>query len=146
MIDIKNGRITFCDISLQLSPKYLKNNFQNEFPENRVVRSRDMGNGYIWYDIKEQIYKNDNSIRISICFNPEGFLEHIKLFPQSYGDPTSSWSDWTPLQMQEDKKLCDEWLKRFCKLKSEKNYFNWGTIYSYFDIKSGCSGIGINYI
>lgn len=144
MIELQTGKIIFPELDITISPSLQYADFISDFPKDKIIQIRDMRNGYIWYDIREKVY--DNKIPVHLCFNPQGNLEFVELYPQSFDlDTIRHWERWTPEEAQKDKKYCDEWLVRFCGLQSEENFFSWGSISAYFDPRSCSSGICIHY-
>jgi len=145
LIELQTGKIIFPELNIIVSPLLHYADFISDFPKNKIIQIRNMGNGYIWYDMREKVY--DNKIPVHICFNPWGNLEFVELYPQSFDlNAIRHWENWTSEEMQKDKKYCDEWLVRFCGLQSEENLFSWGSISSYFDPRSCSSGICIHYM
>lgn len=144
MIELQTGRIIFPEPDITLSPLLPYADFISDFPKDKIIQIRDMKNGYIWYDIREKVY--DNKILVYLCFNPQGNLEFVELYPQSFDlNATRQWETRTLEEAQKDKKCCDEWLVRFCGLQSEENIFPWGSVSAYFDPHSYSSGICIHY-
>ena len=82
MIELNTGKITFPELNITLSPLLHSTDFISDFPKDKILRVRDMKNGYIWYDISEKVY--DTKIPVDLCFNPQGNLEFIELFPTKY--------------------------------------------------------------
>ena len=147
MINVDTGSVFIYENNIELSPALSRDNFIQLYPQNSVKQIRDMNNGYIWYDLKEKIYPNDNQIAISLCFAPNGYLQHIHIYPQYYGTEVNrSWSDWSPEDMERDKEYCNNWLTRYCGLKNSFNQYSWGELSSFSDPRSCTSGIIINYV
>lgn len=145
MIELNTGKITFPELNITLSPLLHSTDFISDFPKDKILRVRDMKNGYIWYDISEKVY--DTKIPVDLCFNPQGNLEFIELFPQNTdSNAILHLKNQTPTEIMKNKKrYCDEWLMKFCGLGNEENSFWWGSISSRFDPRSYSSGICIHY-
>ena len=144
MIEVQTGKIIFHELNITVSPLLHYADFISDFPKDSILQIRDMKNGYIWYDMREKIF--DSKIPVHLCFNPQGNLEFVELYPQSFdSNAIRHWENWTPEEAKKDKKYCDEWLARFCGLQREENLFAWGAISSYFDPRSCSSGICIHY-
>ncbi|MCD7886610.1 MAG: hypothetical protein LUG44_03180 [Clostridiales bacterium] len=144
MIELQTGKIIFPELNITIVPLLHYADFLSDFPKNKIIQIRDMRNGYAWCDIREKVY--DNKIPVAFCFNPQGVLELVHLYPQS-ADATASqhWEYWTLEEAQKDKMYCDKWLVNVCGLKNEENLFPWGSVSSYFDPRSCSSGICIHY-
>lgn len=54
MIELNTGKITFPELNITLSPLLHSTDFISDFPKDKILRVRDMKNGYIWYDISEK--------------------------------------------------------------------------------------------
>lgn len=146
MIDLQTGNFTFPELSISLTPLYFRNDFISIFPKDRIIKIRDMGNGYIWYDVREKVYDTDFKIPVWICFNPQDELEYIDLYPQAFDAKANRmWAAWTEDEMKRDKKYCNEWLIKYCRLKQDENQFTWGTITVYYDPRSASCGICMKY-
>ena len=144
LIEIQTGNIIFPKLNRTISPLLHYTDFIAMFPKNHILQIRDMENGYIWYDMRETIY--DNEIPIHLCFNPQKALEFVNLYPQSFDiNAIRHWEEWSPEEVEKEKKYCDEWLVKFCGLQNEENFFSWGSVSSYFDPRSCSSGISIHY-
>lgn len=142
MIDLKNGTIVLENICYTINSKLIKHVFEETFPKQNIRDLQYMHNGYIWYNIYGDMYK-DKSILLSLCFSPNSFLEEIIICPYvTQGENKASWSDWSEKQMKEEKALCDNWLKSNYNIDGHKN-FEWGSIQSFCDIRSGSSGISV---
>lgn len=146
MIELQTGNFIFPELSISLSPLHCINDFVSIFPKDSIENIRDMNNGYIWYDVREKIYEIDYKIPVWMCFNPEGQLEFINLYPQVLDTKVHrEWADWTENETKKDKEYCETWLSKYCGLTQEKNEFTWGTITAFFDPCSASCGIGIRY-
>ncbi len=144
MIELQTGKIIFPELNITVSPLLHHTDFISDFPKEKIIQIRDMKNGYIWYDMREKIY--DHKIPVQLCFNPQGNLEFVELYPQSFDlNAIQHWEDWTPEEAEKDKKYCDEWLMRFCGLHGGENLFPWGSVSSYLDPRSCSSSIWIRY-
>ncbi len=123
MIEIQTGNIIFPELNRTISPLLHYSDFISVFPTDHILQIRDMKNGYIWYDMRETIY--DNKIPVYLCFNPQKALEFVNLYPQSFDiNVIRHWEEWSPEEVEKDKKYCDEWLVKFCGLQNEENFFH----------------------
>ena len=144
MIELQTGKIIFPELNIAVSPLLHHADFIYGFPKDKIVQIRNTKNGYIWYEVREKIY--DNKIPVHLCFNLQGNLEFVELYPQIFDlNAIWHWENWTPEKVKKDKKYCDEWLVRFFGLQSEENLFSWGSVSSYLDPRSCSSGICIHY-
>lgn len=152
MIDIKTGEILLGDIKFLIFPLMSKEQFTASFPKDKILKKRDMGHGYVWFDIKGKIY--GQKFPVELCFNPSDQLEFVYLYPQYSSGVNlkeTTLKEWIENTVEETK-FCNEWLLKNCGLQNKNNKFSYGEItspygdiISYYDPRSYSSGICIHY-
>ena len=108
-----------------------------------------MKTGYTWYYLKETLYPQDDLVSLELCFTPEGRLMSLELHPSTMkGEPA-----WSEEAGQQRKALCDRWLNSYCGVSMPPAEFHtsqldypWGTLSTYYDPRSGNSGIVLGYL
>ena len=147
MIKLYSGSIIFRDLSLEVEPWMTSQEFRNRFPADRIVRENALGNGYLWLDVRERLYEGEECIPISFCFNADGELEYVDLFPQHAGTPPEDWEarkSWSAEEQKKDLKACSAWLLIHCGI-TQSAKFLWGNIGTFTEPKSGVCGINLHY-
>lgn len=104
-----------------------------------LKKRRGLGNGYEWFDLWVNLF--DDTFLISACFNPNQQLEIIELYPYLTKDKLSSegevsWEQATKSGLMEDKKICNNWLR---KHRFSLHILNHATVF--LDEKSFSAGI-----
>lgn len=144
MIYIQNGEIIVENLPYSLNSNIQRKNFEETFPKEFIRDIDDMNNGYIWFNIWGSIDMKGNIILLSLCFNPNNGIESISVYPHVSQNIKLDWADWSEEKFAKEKVLCDKWLIKNFNLK-EHNEFNWGTIGSYSDRRSGSNSIIVRY-
>ncbi len=145
MINLYNGSITFESNAIILSNELNKKEFLIKCPQDRILNIHDMNNGYVWYKLKEQLYRNEHNMIVSMCFAPSNSLFCIHIYPLFDDCLNKSWKDASYEQMQKEKEYCDYILLKYCNLTAESHKFPWGIIVAEADNRNLCSSIIINY-
>ena len=146
MLNLDTG--TVCLEGLSLSPTLTLEAFRREFPRERIAGAWPVKTGYTWYYLKETLYPQDDPVSLELCFTPEGRLMSLELHPSATkGEPA-----WSEEAGQQRKALCDRWLNSYCGVSMPPAEFHtsqldypWGTLSTYYDPRSGNSGIVLSY-
>ena len=153
MIDLNTGEIYLLKNDITIN-KYLK---KADLQKSRIYadflkRAWDVKTGYIWYYFKP-LDLFGSQFSMSLCFFGEDiFKVSFSIYDKEY--PTS-WSEWS-LEGELDRKSAhDVTLKKmFNRLPDEdhgmpmpicKYVFNWGSVTSGYDSRSGGSSIWVNW-
>ncbi len=56
LIELQTGKIMFPELNITVAPLSHDADFISAFPKDKIIQVRDMGNGYLWYHIREKVY------------------------------------------------------------------------------------------
>ena len=144
MINIDNGDIVLENLQYILSHKTQIIDFENNYPKEFIRNISKLENGYTWFYIWGRIVKSDSVILISLCFDPKDEIQSVNIYPHVNFTTKLEWSDWTEKNLIMEKMICDKWLSENFNL-DETNKYNWGSINSLSDVRSGNSFIMLKY-
>ena len=142
MINLKTGDIG-PDVGEYIVGRSIDRMQFEKMNEAYIRKIWDVGNGYIWFYSSDQII-NGEKFMLAVCYRPDQKLGRIQLSIIT-SKHANSWEEWDEQKEREIKVLQDKWLLENFNIVEGKT-FNWGTIKSLYDDKSGSSYISIKYI
>jgi hypothetical protein len=141
MINPSTGSITFNEGALNISPTLKK----NEFLDSSLFKDAEEVGIKGEYGSWAILVDETNQMKIGVClrFQKER-LTSITLIDsdEAYGE---SWNDWSEEKELKRKESHDHILYQSFGHKGAEYNFEWGTVTSIFDHKSGSCKIDINY-
>lgn len=138
MININNGNLKL-DNGVMIGNKFTKEKFMVSKLFNDVVKNDDYG--YTWYYIKPQMICSFRFI-ITLLFSPNGSLNTVTLCINSSNE-LLTYNNYSEVRNQNNFVFHNSFLKEYVGEPPYK--YNWGTIASVIDQKSGSSHIIIRY-
>lgn len=142
MINTKNGQIIFDNNLYVLKSKTTLEEFKNSRLFSEVCNEVYMGNGHSNFTINPQNILGDPFI-IVVYFNPNQTINFIGMHYCENGKKPD-WKDWSEENELLKKQIHDKLLIKY--LGAPPYNYEWGTVSSSYDSKSGSSGIYIRYL
>ncbi|MDW7690817.1 hypothetical protein R9C00_21335 [Flammeovirgaceae bacterium SG7u.111] len=139
MIDKNNRNIKLSD-SFSLKPFSILEAVENQHL-SKQQEIRDMGNGWVWLDVKN-VKVRGNCFIFSLCFLNKELVELSFIIQDNPFELNPSWNSWNKQAEQNKLKHHQKWLKK--ELGNERD-FHWGKTWVNYDSKGGFSSIGIRY-
>jgi hypothetical protein len=100
---------------------------------------RDMGTGYVWYDLPVRTIAAD-LVRISVCFFA-GVVDSLSVAIAS-GESVSTGRIWSEQAELEVATATERW---FRTIGFPIGRYAWGTVYAGYDPRSGSGGGGVRF-
>jgi hypothetical protein len=118
---------------------------QRGLPESEAkavpnVRSRDVGNGYHWYQLPTAEISGQ-VVMLSLCFFKNA-LEFVTVEVADDDQPGDPWSNWSAEREQARAEAIRQWLANIgCPVGD----YTWGSVSAEVDAKSGGASGGVRF-
>ncbi len=139
MIDAKSGNLEFGEEKIVTPSTDLCTIDLMNLGERQKLRG--IGNGWNWYDVKNVQIEKD-FFNFSFLFKHQTLTSLTLVFQDKPFEFNSGWESWSLEAERNNQKRFEAWLDK--ELGSERN-FDWGTVSSNYNTKSGFSAISIEY-
>jgi hypothetical protein len=105
---------------------------ETEIPEAISANKRDMGTGYVDYDLPISEINGAN-VYIRLCFHNRN-IDSVTIFLANKKLYGSGWDEWSREKQILCAKHTEEWLNQ---LGYKTGSFSWGSVWAGFDSKGG---------
>lgn len=137
MIDIKNGSIALQNFLIRKG--LTKDDFLSSNLFSEVLNHQEYG--FTTYSLKPQLIENEKFIMV-LYFNKNDIIDLVNL-SLSNSENIPSWDNWSESEEQRKKEEHDKWLLNNIGIPPYN--YDWGTVSSNYDPRSGSSMITIRY-
>jgi hypothetical protein len=137
MIDIKNGSIALQNFMMRKG--LTKDDFLSSNLFGEVLKHQEYE--FTTYSLKPQLIEKEKFIMV-IYFNKNDIIDLVNL-SLSNSENLPSWDNWSESEEQRKKEEHDKWLLN--KIGIPPYNYDWGTVSSNYDPRSGSSMITIRY-
>jgi|GEM_PF-3807756 len=136
LIDLATGSLQLPTVSLPVTPTLTHDEFIRNSTEHAVLIDNAT---WISYTLPQQSLAN-TQFAVVLCFTNDR-VESIEL-SHVFPNRDESWSNWSKEAELERKAIHDKWL---VGRGLTQDTYDWGSVYSEFDAKSGASVIIFRY-
>ena len=136
LIDLTTGAITLSTVDSPVGPTLTREEFLRYSTGHSVLIENAP---WVSYTLPQQSLA-DAQFAVVVYFKHER-IESVEL-AHVFPDRDESWADWSKTTEMERKAFHDEWLNN---RGVTQDTYDWGTVYSDFDAKSGASVIVFRY-